>query len=160
MMAISQVASLDIRLGASGLMQVRIDIRPPKLDKSFNLYAIRLKTYLTRLRLWGIVDGTETRDANVVVKQSTFDERDNAARDVILNGMPESDAVVLCRIKTAHEMWNKFKYRKQQTEYTSYIFTKQKFLNNKFTNDKSMDDWLQEMQLLRQTLSDTANRPR
>jgi hypothetical protein len=35
--------------------------KPPVMTGGFDLYAVQLKTYLTSLSLWGVVDGSNTR---------------------------------------------------------------------------------------------------
>lgn len=56
----------------------------------FDLYAVQLETFLTRLGLWSVVDGSETRPFFDVQGQAVFDARVNAARDAILGGAPDA----------------------------------------------------------------------
>ncbi|OWY92403.1 hypothetical protein PHMEG_00038616 [Phytophthora megakarya] len=50
-------------------------------------------------------------------------------------------------------MWKVFVDKQTKKEYSNYIFARQRLLNNPYTPDRSIDDWLREMQLVRQELS-------
>ena len=50
-----------LRPGANVLPQAKMDIQPPVMGRNFELYAVRLQTYLTRMNLWTVVSGVEQR---------------------------------------------------------------------------------------------------
>ena len=138
---------------ANVLPPTKMDIQPPTMGRNFELYAVRLQTYLTRMNLWNVVSGVEQRPVAGAQPQTDFDARDNLAKGVILQGMPEPDAEVLCRCTTAHELWSQFVTLKRKKEFSTYIFTKERLLSSKYTADQQMGDWLREMQLMRNELS-------
>ncbi|POM70239.1 Hypothetical protein PHPALM_13349 [Phytophthora palmivora] len=89
---------------------------------SFDLYEVQLRTFLTRLGCWGVVDGSYRTDPQSMM---TFAERDNAAREAILQ---------------------------TKREYSNYIFTRDEFVSNRYTPGKAMHQWIREMETLRRRL--------
>ncbi|KAE9264683.1 hypothetical protein PR003_g32716 [Phytophthora rubi] len=49
-------------------------------------------------------------------------------------------------------MWGRFVDRQTKREYSNYIFTRDEFVSNRYTPDKTMDQWLREMESLRRQL--------
>ncbi|KAE9346038.1 hypothetical protein PR003_g7637 [Phytophthora rubi] len=78
--------------------------------------------------------------------------RDNAAREAILHGVPASDAEVICQEESAEAMWSRFVDRQTKREYSNYIFTRDEFVSNRYTPDKTIDQWLRKMESLRRQL--------
>ncbi|EGZ13665.1 hypothetical protein PHYSODRAFT_511204 [Phytophthora sojae] len=100
---------------------------------SFDLYAVQLRIFLTRLGLWGVVDGTDARPLFDVEAQVAFDSRDNAARDAILRGVPEVDVEMICHEASAKDMWISFENKQTKREYANYIFAREQLYSNKYT---------------------------
>ncbi|OWY95135.1 hypothetical protein PHMEG_00034940, partial [Phytophthora megakarya] len=103
---------------------------------SFDLYAVHLRTFLTRMECWSVVDGTF--DHSDPLRQMEFDAKDNVARKAILSD---------CKA-----MWNRFVDKQTKREYSNYIFARAEFYSNAYTSYKSMDKWLLEMEMLRRQL--------
>jgi hypothetical protein len=129
-----------------------ISTKPPVMKGSFDLFAVQLKTYLTRLSLWGVVDGSEARPLFDVEGQAAFDARDNAARDAILRGIPDADAEMACHESSARDMWVSFENKQTKREYANYIFAREQLYSNKYTRDLNLSDWLRDMELQRREL--------
>ncbi|OWZ03106.1 hypothetical protein PHMEG_00025224 [Phytophthora megakarya] len=130
-----------------------ISNKPPVMKSSFDLYAVQLKTYLTRLGVWSLIDGTEIRPLYDVNLQADFDARDNAAREAILRGVPEVDAELICHEISAKDMWVRFENKQTKREYANYIFAREQLYSSKYSRDLDMTDWLREIQLKRRELS-------
>ncbi|KAE9271180.1 hypothetical protein PF008_g30417 [Phytophthora fragariae] len=130
-----------------------ISNKPPVMKSSFDLYAVQLQTYLTRLGLWGIIDGGDVRPLFDVNRQAEFDARDNATREAILRGVPEGDAEMIYHEKSAREMWIRFENKQTKREFANYIFAREQLYSNKYTREMDMSGWLREMQLQRRELS-------
>lgn len=113
--------------------------KPPVMKSSFDLYAVHLQTYLTRLGLWGIIDGSDVRPL--------FDARDNATREAILRGVPEGDATMICHETTARETWIRFENKQTKREFANYILAREQLYSNKYTREMDLSGWLKEMQL-------------
>ncbi|KAE8903035.1 hypothetical protein PF003_g13163 [Phytophthora fragariae] len=140
--------------GSGGIVPGIKDIssKPPVMKGSFDLYAVQLRTFLTRLGLWGVVDGTDVRPLSDVDAQVAFDSRDNAARDAILRGVPEVDAEMICHEASAKDMWISFENKQTKREYANYIFAREQLYSNKYTRDQILSDWLCDMELQRREL--------
>ncbi|GMF51861.1 unnamed protein product [Phytophthora fragariaefolia] len=130
-----------------------ISNKPPVMKSSFGLYAVQLQTYLTRLGLWGIIDGSDVRPLFDVNRQAEFDARDNTTREAILRGVPEGDAEMICHERSAREMWIRFENKQTKREFANYIFAREQLYSNKYTREMNMSDWIREMQLHRRELS-------
>lgn len=122
------------------------------MKSSFDLYAVQLKTSLSRLGLWGVIDGTDSRPLFDVGGQAAFDARDNAARDAILRGVPEADAEMICHEASAKDMWTRFENKQTKREYANYIFAREQLYSNKYTSDVKLSDWLRDMELQKREL--------
>ncbi|OWY98593.1 hypothetical protein PHMEG_00030606 [Phytophthora megakarya] len=117
---------------------------------SFDLYAVHLRTFLTRLDCWNMVDGTS--DPSDPIQQISFEARDNVAREAILSGVPAQDAEMICQEDTAQAMWTRFVDKQTKREYSNYIFDRAEFYSNAYTSNKSIDQWLREMESLQRQL--------
>ncbi|KAE8903564.1 hypothetical protein PF005_g12945 [Phytophthora fragariae] len=122
----------------------------PKMKGSFDLYAVQLRTFLTRMNCWSVVDGTI--DPSDPLLRASFEAKDNIAREAILSGVPAQDAEMICQEETARAMWNRFVDKQTKREYSNYIFARAEFYSNVYTSEKSMDSWLREMESLRRQL--------
>ena len=80
--------------------------------------------------------------------QISFVAKDNIDREAILSGVSADDAEMICQEDTARAMWKRFVDKQTKREYSNYIFARAKFYSNAFTMDKSMDQWLREMESL------------
>ncbi|KAE9198903.1 hypothetical protein PF002_g6981 [Phytophthora fragariae] len=78
--------------------------------------------------------------------------KDNVAREAILSGVPAQDAEMICQEDTAQAMWNRFVDKQTKREYSNYIFARAEFYSNVYTSEKSMDQWLREMESMRRQL--------
>ncbi|GMF40289.1 unnamed protein product [Phytophthora fragariaefolia] len=107
-----------------------ISNKPPVMKSSFDLYAVQLQTYLTRLSLWGIIDGSDVRPLFDVNMQAEFDARDNATREAILRGVPEGVAEMICHERSAREMWIRFENKQTKREFANYIFAREQLYSN------------------------------
>ncbi|KAE9317433.1 hypothetical protein PR003_g18478 [Phytophthora rubi] len=141
-----------IRNFGAGINCKEISNKPPVMKGSFDLYAVQLKTFLTRLGLWGVVDGSEIRPLFDVDGQAVFDARDNAARDAILRGVPDADAERICHEASAKDMWTRFEDKQTKREYANYIFAREQMYSNKYTSDVKLSDWLRDMELQKREL--------
>ncbi|OWY95199.1 hypothetical protein PHMEG_00034861, partial [Phytophthora megakarya] len=130
-------------------MPVKMDAAPKMRGRSFDLYAVQLQTFLTRMNCWDVVDDTCGLDMNDHGQEAIFRAKDNIAREAILSGVPEEDAEMICQEETAQAMWNHFVDKQTKREYSNYIFARTEFYSNGYTPDKSMDHWLREMEKLR-----------
>ncbi|KAE9351179.1 hypothetical protein PF008_g6079 [Phytophthora fragariae] len=122
----------------------------PKMKGSFDLYAVQLRTFLTRMNCWSVVDGTI--DPSDPLLRASFEAKDNIAREAILSGVPAQDAEMICQEETARAMWNRFVDKQTKRVYSNYIFARAEFYSNVYTSEKSMDSWLREMESLRRQL--------
>ncbi|KAG2789921.1 hypothetical protein PC129_g8814 [Phytophthora cactorum] len=136
------------RVGAAWL-KLDISHKPPTMKGSFDLYAVQLRAFSTRLDCWSVVDGSYRN--NIQVMNDTA-ARDNAAREAILYGVPAAEAEMICQEVTAEVMWNRFVDRQTKREYSNYIFARDEFVSNRFTLDKNMEQWLSQMETLRRWL--------
>lgn len=123
--------------------------KAPKMKGSFDLYAVHLRTFLTRMGCWDVVDGSFR---NATVPRLNFGAKDNAAREAILSGVSAQDAEMICQETTAEAMWNRFVDRQTKREYANYIFVRAEFYSNTYTPDKPMETWLREMEKMRRNL--------
>ncbi|KAJ8577571.1 hypothetical protein ON010_g1640 [Phytophthora cinnamomi] len=143
-------AGLETRVGVPQpcLTSVKLDMshKPPVMKGSFDLYTVQLRAFLTRFGCWSVVNGSYRVDPQGMV---SFAARDNAAREAILHGAPAAVAEMICQELSAEAMWNRFVDRQTKCEYSYYIFTRYEFVSNQYTSDKSMDQWLREMESLR-----------
>ncbi|GMF32475.1 unnamed protein product [Phytophthora fragariaefolia] len=128
----------------------KLDNKPPVMQGSFDLYAVQLKTFLTRLNVWCIVENAIAVRASVTDEQ--FAMMDNIARGAILHGVQTADAELICHKASAQEMWTSFVNKQTKREYANYIFARQRLYANKYVPERNMNDWLREMQLLRNEL--------
>ncbi|POM62802.1 hypothetical protein PHPALM_27986 [Phytophthora palmivora] len=103
------------------------------MKNSFDLYDVQLKTFLTRLELWSVVYGSDTRPLFDIEGQAAFDARDNAARDAILRGVPDADAKMICHEVSAKDLWPIFENKQTKREYADYIFAREQLYSNKYT---------------------------
>ncbi|OWZ16541.1 LOW QUALITY PROTEIN: Retrovirus-related Gag-pol Polyprotein [Phytophthora megakarya] len=101
---------------------------------------------------WDVVDGTCGLDLSDHGQEAIFRVKDNIAREAILSGVPEEDAEMICQEETAQAMWNRFVDKQTKREYSNYIFARTEFYSNGYTPDKSMDQWLREMEKFRREL--------
>ncbi|KAG6623565.1 Retrovirus-related Gag-pol Polyprotein [Phytophthora cinnamomi] len=99
---------------------------------------------------WSVVDGTF--DQNDLMLRSSFALKDNVACEAILSGVPAHDAEMICQEDTAQAMWNRFVDKQTKREYSNYIFARAEFYSNVYTSEKSMDQWLSEMESLHRQL--------
>ncbi|EGZ25813.1 hypothetical protein PHYSODRAFT_484519, partial [Phytophthora sojae] len=120
------------------------------MQGSFDLYAVQLKTFLTRLNLWCVVENEAAVRASVSADQ--FAMMDNIARGAILHGVPTADAELICHESSAQGMWTSFVNKQTKREYANYIFARQRLYANKYSQEQNMNEWLREMQLLRNEL--------
>ncbi|KAE9336460.1 hypothetical protein PR003_g12498 [Phytophthora rubi] len=140
--------------GAGGVPGIKdISNKPPVMRSSFDLYAVQLQTYLTRLGLWGTIDGSDARPLCDVSLQAAFDARDNATREAILRGVPDGDAEMICHERSAREMWIRFENKQAKREFANHTFACGQLYSNKYTREVNRSDWLGEMQSHLQELS-------
>ncbi|GMF51909.1 unnamed protein product [Phytophthora fragariaefolia] len=90
------------------------------MQGSFDLYAVQLKTFLTRLDLWGVIENEAAVRASVSDVQ--FAMMDNIAREAILHGVPTADAELICHEINVQAMWTSFDDKQTKREYANYIF--------------------------------------
>ncbi|KAE9002115.1 hypothetical protein PR003_g18340 [Phytophthora rubi] len=129
---------------------MKMDNKAPVMQGSFDLYAEELKTFLVNLELWAVVE--EAAAVRAIASDAQFCRMNNLARGAILRDVPKADAELICHEQIAQDMWKAFVDKQTKREYASYIFARQRLVANPFTPDRSMDDWLREMQLFRQEL--------
>ncbi|KAE8986047.1 hypothetical protein PR002_g22463 [Phytophthora rubi] len=132
-----------------GTAPVKMD-NVPKMRGSFYLYAVQLRTFLTRMNCWSVVDGTIDQSGPLL--SASFEAKDNIAREAILSVVPAQDAEMICQEETARSMWNRFVDKQTKREYSNYIFARAEFYSNVYSSGKSMDWWLREMESLRSQL--------
>ncbi|GMF58593.1 unnamed protein product [Phytophthora fragariaefolia] len=128
---------------SDGGFGIKLDNKPPVMQGSFDLYAVQLKTFLTRLNVWCIVENAIAVRATVSDEQ--FAVMDNIARGAILHGVPTADAELICHEASAQEMWTSFVNKQTKREYASYIFARQRLYANKYVPERNINDWLREM---------------
>ncbi|GMF24219.1 unnamed protein product [Phytophthora fragariaefolia] len=87
----------------------------PKMKGSFDLFAVQLRTFLTRMDCWSVVD--RTFDQSDPLLRTSFEMKDNVAREAILSGVPAQDAEMICQEETAFAMWNRFVDKQTKREY-------------------------------------------
>ncbi|KAJ8516706.1 hypothetical protein ON010_g18418 [Phytophthora cinnamomi] len=135
---------------AGGGFGMKLDNKPPVMQGSFDLYAVQLKTFLTRLNLGCVVENEAAVRASVSDVQ--FAMMDNVARGAILHGVPIADAELICHEMSAQAMWTSFVNKQTKREYANYISARQRLYANRYSQDHNMNEWLREMQLLRNEL--------
>ncbi|GMF21589.1 unnamed protein product [Phytophthora fragariaefolia] len=91
---------------SGGGFGMKLDNKPAMMQGSFDLYAVQLETFLTRLNLWGVIENEAAVCASVSDVQ--FAMMDNIARGAILHGVPTADAELICHEITAQAMWISF----------------------------------------------------
>ncbi|GMF44882.1 unnamed protein product [Phytophthora fragariaefolia] len=148
---VPQAGLVEQHPGVGELTSMKLDIshKPPVMKGSFDLYSVQLRAFLTRLGCWDVVDGSYRLDPQGLI---SFAARDNAAREAILHGVPAADAEMICQELSAEAMWSRFVDRQTKREYSNYIFTRDEFVSNRYTPDKTIDQWLREMESLRRQL--------
>ena len=102
--------------------------------------------FVTRMHYWDVVDVTFAHMDQTL--QISFVTKDNLSREAILSGVSTINADMICQEDTARAMWKRFVDKQTKREYSNYIFARAKFYSNAFTMDKSMDQWLYEMESL------------
>ncbi|KAK1935617.1 hypothetical protein P3T76_010312 [Phytophthora citrophthora] len=105
---------------------------------------------MIRMDCWSVVDGIF--DHSDPLLGASFSVRDNVVREAILSGVPAQDAEMICQEDTAQAMWNRFVDKQTKREYSNYIFARAEFYSNVYTTDKSMEQWLRDMESLRRQL--------
>ena len=122
----------------------------PKIKRSFDLYSVQLRTFLSRMNFWEVVYGTFARwDPTLHV---SFITKDNIAREAIISGISVDDEEMISQEETSQVMWNPFVDKQTKREYLNYILAHAELYYNCFTMDKSMGQWLHEMESLRRQL--------
>ncbi|KAE8999538.1 hypothetical protein PR003_g4090 [Phytophthora rubi] len=117
-----------------------------KMKGSFYLYAVQLRTFLTRMCCWAVVDGSIDRcDPSFAVKG-------NLAREAILYGVVAQDAEMICQEDKAQAMWTRFVDKQTKRECSNYIFARAEFYSHVYSADKSTEQWLREMESMRRQL--------
>ncbi|OWY93218.1 hypothetical protein PHMEG_00037466 [Phytophthora megakarya] len=111
---------------------------------NFDLYVVLLKAFLSRFRIWRVVDGTDVCPSSDVLGLAAFDARGIAAKYSILRGVPEADAEMICHTRY---MWTRFENKQTKREYANYIFAREQLYANKCTRELKISEWLREMEL-------------
>ncbi|GMF40654.1 unnamed protein product [Phytophthora fragariaefolia] len=152
---VPQVGLVEQHPGVGGLTSMKLDIshKPPVMKGSFDLYSVQLRAFLTRLGCWNVVDGSYRLGPQGLI---SFAARDNAAREAILHGVPAADAEMICQELSAEAMWSRFVDRQTKREYSNYIVTRDEFVSNRYTPDKTID---REMESLRRQLMHYGKQP-
>ncbi|GMF39837.1 unnamed protein product [Phytophthora fragariaefolia] len=109
--------------GGTTSVPVKMD-NVPKMKGSFDLYAVQLRTFLTRMGCWAVVDGSIDRC------DPCFAAKDNLAREAILYGVAAQDAEMICQEDTAQAMWTRFVDKQTKREYSNYIFARAEFYSH------------------------------
>ncbi|GMF25089.1 unnamed protein product [Phytophthora fragariaefolia] len=118
----------------------------PKMKGSFDLYAVQLRAFLTRIGCWAVVDGSIDRC------DPCFAAKDNFAREAILYGVAAQDAEIICQEDTVQAMRTRFVDKQTKREYSNYIFARAEFYSHVYSADKGMKQWLREMESMRRRL--------
>ncbi|EGZ22894.1 hypothetical protein PHYSODRAFT_480386 [Phytophthora sojae] len=59
---------------------------------------------------------------------------------------------MICQEDTAKAMWTRFVDKQTKREYSNYIFARAEFYSHVYSADKSMDQWLREMESMRRQM--------
>jgi uncharacterized protein YutE (UPF0331/DUF86 family) len=146
----ARAGALVPQYSGGDLYDVKMENRPPIMQGSFDLYAEELKTFLTNMDIWGVVEDAAT--VRAIVGEEHFRRMNNLARGAILRGVPKADAELICHQQSAQDMWSAFVDKQTKREYANYIFARQRLIANAYTPEKNMNDSLREMQLYRNEL--------
>lgn len=84
----------ELPASAPAQVAATVNMRPSRLEGSFDLFESQLIKYLTRYNAWRIVDGSELL-ANVTL-QTDWHSRDNLAMETPLSGIGATNAEKIC----------------------------------------------------------------
>ncbi|GMF31985.1 unnamed protein product [Phytophthora fragariaefolia] len=135
---------------STGWYGMKMENKPPVMQGSFDLYAEELKTFLTNMDIWGVVENASA--VRAAVSEEEFRRTNNLARGAIWRGVPKADAELICHQQSAQDMWTAFVDKQTKREYANYIFARQRLIANAYTPGENMNYWLREMQLYRNEL--------
>eukprot|EP00644_Phytophthora_capsici_P014768 jgi/Phyca11/573417/estExt2_Genewise1.C_PHYCAscaffold_530191 len=128
--------------------EIKVD-GAPKMKGSFDFYEAHLRTFLKRKGCWSVVDGSYRNDPFPLLD---FDAKDNAAREAIMAGVPAADGEMICQEEAAESMWNRFIDKQTKREYSNFLFERSDFYCHRYTPEKTIESWLQEMEKVRRNL--------
>ncbi|KAE8981751.1 hypothetical protein PR003_g17827 [Phytophthora rubi] len=94
-----------------------------------------LQSYLAQRGCWGIMDGTDVLGVNPsAAETSRHNDKNALARDALLRGVLIKDAVKICSMTEAREMWVAFELEKTKRNYSNSLFVRKKFYAYDYTH--------------------------
>eukprot|EP00644_Phytophthora_capsici_P000966 jgi/Phyca11/121255/e_gw1.43.411.1 len=59
---------------------------------------------------------------------------------------------MICQEEAAESMWNRFVDKQTKREYSNFVFERSYFYCHRYTPEKTLENWLQEMEKVRRNL--------